>query len=122
MPDLGSLLADSAVIIASVVGGVVVNRRSKKAAAETRFESTSAARIQAEADSQAKFRTDILNRLTELENKLERSQAQLESQRVDAQARFEAREDQLIAWGTWVTEAPPRRAPAFVWPPTPGGV
>lgn len=43
----------------------------------------------------------------------------LEARVASSDARFQAREAQLIEWGTWDPADPPRRAPVFIWPPAP---
>lgn len=45
--------------------------------------------------------------------------AQLEARVASSDQRFQAREQQLIEWGTWDPADPPRRPPIFIWPPAP---
>ena len=124
MPDIGGLLADASAIVAAFGAAAVVSRRSKHAAMESSNAETVAARINSEATSQAKFRDDILSRVTNLERQLDEANRLREVDRIRYQdvvelaaRKFEAREAQLTTWGIWDTNPPPRKPPAFVWPP-----
>lgn len=74
-----------------------------------------------DANAAGEIRDDLMQWIGMLRQQIAELQA-----RVDAgDARFQAREAQLIEWGMWATTAVPRRPPAFVWPPiasTSGGL
>lgn len=126
--------------LASLVAYAVA-RASNKTAQKT-TEVQGATTVQGQLISgEAKFRQDQSERITNLEKRLDDMSIRLEEsnklreqqgreaaqmREIDRRrfeeslsterARFEAREDQLLRWGTWDASPPPREPPAFVWP------
>jgi TolA-binding protein len=121
---------------------LVVARGSNKSARRT-TEVVGATTVQGQIISgEAKFREDQSIRITNLEKRLDEMSVRLEESNklreeqgheaarvrevdrmrfeesmTNERARFEAREDQLVEWGTWDKNPPPRQPPPFVWSP-----
>ncbi len=118
--DINTVIVTVGTITASIAGAWVAVRYAKKGQEETARVDASGNQLTAETQ----FREQILRRVTDLERRLDDSNRAREVDRMRyedviaaAALKFDAREEQLVTWGTWDDKSPPRRPPAFVWPP-----